>query len=57
MKNENINYIGLGVCLGVAFGLLFDNLAIGAGIGLAIGTGLNSVKSKNQNEGSGNEME
>ncbi len=39
MKNKNISYVGLWLCLGVAFGLVFDNLAIGAG--------LNSIKSKN----------
>ena len=39
MKNKNISYVGLWLCLGVAFGLVFDNLAIGAGVGVAIGAG------------------
>lgn len=48
MKNKNISYVGLGLCLGVAFGLVFDNLAIGVGVGLAIGVGLDSRKNKNK---------
>ncbi|SDL27559.1 hypothetical protein SAMN04515677_101346 [Romboutsia lituseburensis DSM 797] len=46
MKNKNISYVGLGLCLGVSFGLVFDNLAIGIGIGLALGAGLDSGKNK-----------
>lgn len=26
MKNKNISYVGLGLCLGVSFGLVFVNL-------------------------------
>ncbi|SCK03370.1 Uncharacterised protein [uncultured Clostridium sp.] len=44
MKNKNISYVGLGLCLGVAYGLVFDNLAIGIGIGV----GLDSGKNKNK---------
>lgn len=57
MKNKDISYVGLGLCLGVALGLVFDNLAIGAGIGVAIGAGLDGVKSKNQNECKEDEMQ
>lgn len=48
MKNKNISYVGLGLCIGVALGLVFDNLAIGVGSGLAIGVGLDSGKNKNK---------
>ena len=48
MKNKNTSYIGLGLCLGVALGLVFDNLATGVGIGLAIRVGLYSGKNKNK---------
>lgn len=44
MKNENINYLGLGLCLGVTLGIVFDNLATCLCIGLAIGVGLDSIK-------------
>ena len=32
MKNKNTSYIGLGLCLGVALGLVFNNIAIGVGL-------------------------
>lgn len=48
MKSKTISYVGLGLCLGVTLGLVFDNLAIGAGAGVAIRAGLDSVKSKNR---------
>ncbi|WP_343348361.1 hypothetical protein [Terrisporobacter petrolearius] len=48
MKNKNISYLALGLCLGAALGLVFDNLAIGVGAGLAIGVGLDSRKNKNK---------
>lgn len=48
MKNKNISCVGLGLCLGVAFGLVFDNLVIGVGVGLAVGVGLDSRKNKNK---------
>ena len=34
MKNEGISYLGLGLCFGVTFGLIFKNLAIGLLIGV-----------------------
>ena len=46
MKNENISYVGFGLCLGVSLGLIFDNLALGISIGLVVGIGLDSKKKK-----------
>lgn len=46
---KNISYIGLGLCLGVVLGSVFDNLAIGAG--------LDGLKSKNQNDGDEDKIE
>ncbi len=46
MKNENINYLPLGVCFGVTFGLVFNNLTIGICICLAIGAILDIKKNK-----------
>ncbi|MEG1411216.1 MAG: hypothetical protein RSD36_15370 [Terrisporobacter sp.] len=48
MKNKNISYLALGLCLGAAFGLVLDNLVIGVGAGLAIGVALDSGKNKNK---------
>lgn len=47
---KNISYIGLWLCLGIIFGSVFNNLAIGAGVGIAIGAGLDRLKSKNKND-------
>lgn len=46
MKKENISYLELGLRIGCALGVLFDNLATYLGVGLAIGAGLDSVKKK-----------
>lgn len=54
---KNISYIGLGLCLGVVLGSVFDNLAIGAGVGVALGAGLDGLKSKNQNDGDEDKIE
>lgn len=43
---KNIPYIGLGLCMGVALGTAFDNLAVGAGIGVALGAMLDGLKNK-----------
>ncbi|MGO0882476.1 hypothetical protein ACTPDI_06785 [Clostridioides difficile] len=48
MKNENISYLGLGLCFGVILGLVFKNLAIGLSLGLLIGVVLDSKKNKNK---------
>ncbi|MFD3362316.1 hypothetical protein ACFWW5_04355 [Streptomyces albidoflavus] len=36
-------YLPVGMCLGVAAGLLLDNLAVGIGLGLALGVALGAV--------------
>ena len=48
MKNENISYTSLGLCFGVTFGLLFNNLTIGLCFGLGIGAVLDNIKGKNK---------
>lgn len=48
MKNENVSYLGLGLCFGVILGLVFKNLAIGLSFGLLIGVVLDSNKNKNK---------
>ncbi|MGL4373186.1 MAG: hypothetical protein ACRCS6_05330 [Turicibacter sp.] len=48
MENKKTSYLVLGLCLGAALGIVYDNLAYGAGVGLAIGAGLDGVKSKNK---------
>ena len=49
MKNKNMNYMGVGICLGVLLGSAFHNIPIGICIGIAIGAGLDSKKSKKSN--------
>lgn len=46
MKNENVSYLGLGLCFGVVLGLVFKNLAMGLSFGLIIGVVLDSKKNK-----------
>lgn len=36
--------ISLYLCLGIAYGIIFDNLAIGIGTGLCLGTALGKIK-------------
>lgn len=48
MKNENISYTPLGLCFGVTFGLLFNNLPIGLCFGLVIGAVLDNIKNKDE---------
>lgn len=44
-KKSNSNYVGLGLCIGAAVGLLiFESVAIGAGLGLCIGAGIKKQK-------------
>ena len=46
MNNENISYLALGLCFGVKFGLVFNNLTIGMCLGLLIGAALDNKKNK-----------
>ncbi|MFQ9742471.1 MAG: hypothetical protein ACLRX5_08320 [Slackia sp.] len=43
---SSINGLALGLCLGVAFGIIFDSLAIGIGLGLALGAAFDALKGK-----------
>lgn len=43
---SSINGLALGLCLGVAFGIIFDSLAIGTGLGLALGAAFDALKGK-----------
>ncbi|OWA05633.1 hypothetical protein B9W68_22525 [Streptomyces sp. CS227] len=36
-------YLPVGMCLGVAAGLILDNLAVGIGVGLALGVALGAA--------------
>ena len=47
MRKEKSDSIAIGMCIGVAFGLIFDNLALGITVGAAIGaTGTFDSKKK-----------
>ncbi|MCI9061146.1 MULTISPECIES: hypothetical protein [Romboutsia] len=46
MNNENISYLALGLCFGVTFGLVFNNLTICMCLGLLIGAALDNKKNK-----------
>ena len=43
---SSINGLALGLCVGVAFGIVFDSLAIGIGLGLALGAAFDALKGK-----------
>lgn len=43
---SSINGLALGLCVGVAFGIIFDSLAIGIGLGLALGATFDIFKGK-----------
>lgn len=43
---SSINGLALGLCFGVAFGIIFDSLAIGIGLGLALGAVFDALKGK-----------
>lgn len=45
-KTEGTSYIGVGIAIGLAFGVAIKNIGVGLALGLAIGAGINSVKSK-----------
>lgn len=43
---SSINGLALGLCVGVAFGIIFDSLAIGIGLGLALGAAFDALKGR-----------
>ena len=47
-KNEEDNYLAVGMCLGMTIGqLLFKNLSVGMGIGMCLGGAIgSSIKQK-----------
>lgn len=40
LKNQTPNYVAVGVCLGLVFGLTMDSIPIGLCLGIAIGAAL-----------------
>lgn len=51
MKNKIISCIGVGLCAGVALGVIvFDSLAVGAGVGVAIGAGVGAGLGSGKNK-------
>ena len=42
-------YIGIGLCIGVAFGAAFDNIGLGICLGLVLGITLQDAKKKKGN--------
>ena len=44
MENKDNYYLGLCMCIGVCFGIIFDQLAIGLSLGCAIGILLDRKK-------------
>lgn len=47
-KKDDIPYLALGISIGAAFGIVWNNLALGMGIGIAIGAALDGMKSKDK---------
>jgi len=39
-KKESEYYIGVGLCLGIAFGVVFDNIGLGICLGLVSGVAM-----------------
>ena len=50
-KETQGTYLALGMCFGVTFGIIFDNLALGISFGLLIGLLIdNSISKKNNTD-------
>jgi hypothetical protein len=47
-KKESEYYIGVGLCLGIAFGVVFDNIALGICLGLVFGVAMQKKYANNQ---------
>jgi hypothetical protein len=47
-KKESEYYIGVGLCLGIAFGVVFDNIGLGICLGLVFGVAMQKKYANNQ---------
>lgn len=45
-KKETDYFIGIGLCVGVAFGAVFDNIGLGISLGLLFGVAIQQYKKK-----------
>jgi hypothetical protein len=45
-KKETDYFIGIGLCVGVAFGAVFDNVGLGISLGLLFGVAIQQYKKK-----------
>ena len=43
-------YIGIGLCIGVALGVAFDNIGLGIALGLVFGAAFQQYKKKKEKE-------
>ena len=43
-------YIGIGLCLGLAFGVAFDNIGLGISLGLVFGIATQQAKKKKRKQ-------
>ena len=48
-KKETEYYIGVGLCLGIAFGVVFDNIGLGICLGLVFGVAMQKKYANNRN--------
>lgn len=49
-KNPADYYIGIGLCIGVALGVAFDNIGLGIALGLVFGAAFQQYKKKQDKE-------
>ena len=47
-SEKESNYIGIGLCFGVAFGAAFDNIGLGICLGLVFGVAMQNRNSNKQ---------
>lgn len=43
-KKEDHGYLGVGLAIGLLFGIALDNLGVGLGLGIVFGVALNNKK-------------
>ena len=48
IKKDSEYYIGVGLCLGVGFGAVFDNIGLGICLGLGFGVAMQKRNSNTQ---------